>query len=128
MGASKGPLLMSKELALQQVFRDSTTVDRNKGPGLPQTVAMDGFRYEFLAGTALAADHHGRVCGGNPANGCKDLLHLRTHSEYALKRFLGLLLLQPAVLLLQLIEMQRPRDKYFKFVEPDRFAKEVVGT
>src|SRR5712691_6301804 len=89
---------------------------------------MDGLRYQFLASTALAADHNGCVCDRNQANGCKDLLHLRAHSEYALKCFLVLLLLQPAVLLLQLIEMQRPGDKYLEFVEPNWFAKEVVGT
>src|SRR5262249_40057580 len=111
MRAGKGPLLMPKELTLQQVVRDGTTVDGNPGPSAPRAMMMDGARHQLLARPALPAYYHRCVRRRHPADGRENLLHRWAHPEHAGKRLLVHLPLQRAALLLEFIDVERPRDE-----------------
>ena len=60
-----------------------------KGRGGAVAVLADAPGHEFLAGAALAGDHHGDVAGGHLADGLEHLLHRRGTPDDALLVVLG---------------------------------------
>ncbi len=67
-GAGERAALMAEEFALDQVFRDRRAIDRNEALGCAMTVAVQRAGDQFLAGAALARDHHGGVARGELAD------------------------------------------------------------
>jgi len=101
-GAGEGPLLMTKELAFEQRFRQGRTVDLHERLAGPQTVVVNRVGDQVLAGAGLTADQHGRVAVGDLLDQPVDLPHrvaLAHHIVDIEPRFQ--LALQPDVLIPQ---------------------------
>ena len=80
--AGERAALMAEELRLEQVLGNRRRVDRDERPGHPRAVAMKRARDEFLAGTGLAGDEHGRTRLRQAADGAKHFLHRRRLAEH----------------------------------------------
>src|SRR5262245_63364473 len=70
MRAGKGSFLMAEQLALQQVLRNSATVDGDKRPILPHAPLMDRPSFQLFASTALSDDEHWCIGDCHFANHC----------------------------------------------------------
>ena len=57
-GSGEGALLVAEELRFEQRFREGAAVDRDERPRRAAAVGMQRTRHQFLAGAALALDHH----------------------------------------------------------------------
>ena len=57
----KGPLFISKQLAFQKVFRNSATINGDKGSFGTGATEMNALCDQFLTGTALARDENGCI-------------------------------------------------------------------
>src|SRR5262249_30209970 len=75
MCAGKRPLLVTKELALQDAFGERAAVDGHEGALGPWTLRMQRPGYELFAGSALAANQHRRGGAGGPRHGFVALEH-----------------------------------------------------
>jgi hypothetical protein len=73
--AGEGSLLVPEKFALDQIVGNRGAVDRDERLARAVAVLPDGPGDEFLAGAALAGDHHGHVAGGDLADGLEDFLH-----------------------------------------------------
>jgi len=62
--ASEGSRLVAEHLAFQQVAAERGAVDGDKGFAAARTVPVDGLGEHFLAGSCLAGEQDGDVCGG----------------------------------------------------------------
>jgi hypothetical protein len=82
--AGERAALVPEELAFDEILRDRRAVDRDVGLGRAMAVAVQAARHEFLAGAALAGDHHRGVAGGELADDLEDLLHGRRGADDAL--------------------------------------------
>jgi hypothetical protein len=71
----KGPPLVTKELTLEQVFRQGSTVDRKKAVRRAWALIVDGPCDQLLAGPALAFEQHRGVGLGYPFDQGENLLH-----------------------------------------------------
>ncbi len=58
-GAGEGALLVTEELALQELPWDGGAVDRHEGPALAPAVLVDGPGDQLLPGAALPAEQDG---------------------------------------------------------------------
>ena len=67
-GPGEGPLLVPEQLALQKRFRNRRAIDCQKRVAGAVAVLMNGPRYEFFAGSALAPDKHIDVLIGNASD------------------------------------------------------------
>ena len=63
MGASEGPLLMAKQLRLDQVFGNRTAIDRHKRFAVALGLTMQGAGHQFLTGTAFTTNQYRRFGG-----------------------------------------------------------------
>src|SRR6185437_10215371 len=73
--ARERTLLVSKQLALEQLRRKRGAIDLDERLVLAGRSLMDGTRDEFLADTALAANQHRDVAVGDLFDDERDLLH-----------------------------------------------------
>ena len=78
----KGAAFVAEEFGFEQVFRQRRAVELDQRVAGARRVVMDGVSDQFLAGTRLAADQHGRVPLGNharlienPAHDCRAADH-----------------------------------------------------
>ena len=53
-GAGKGPLHITEQLALQQIFCDGGAVDGHKGSVFPAAAVVDGLGKKFLSGAGFS--------------------------------------------------------------------------
>ena len=104
----EGSLLVTEELALEQVLGNGPTVDHHEGAIFSITLLMDRMGYDFFSGAAFASDEHRHIRGGHPANGCINLLHDWTVAQKAFERLPIELLKKLPVLGFQLVDMCRP--------------------
>jgi hypothetical protein len=74
-GAGKRAAFMPKEFALHELFGNRRHVHRHEGPMTPPAIVMQGTRDQFLAGPALAHNHHGEIGLGKAGNYAIDFLH-----------------------------------------------------
>ena len=81
--ASEGALLMAKQLAFQQVFRNGRTIDRKVRLATALAVTINRTRHQLLARTTLAGDQGRRVTGRQLTDGLKHLLHRRALTDNA---------------------------------------------
>ena len=63
MGPGERAFFMTKQLRLDQVFRNGAAVDRDKRPGVALGLAVQGPGHQFLARTALAPNQYRRFRG-----------------------------------------------------------------
>jgi len=75
IGAGEGPLLMTEELALDQLARDCRHVDGDERSGAALAVIVKRPRDELLAGARLARDRDGEVRAHEAREHAVDLLH-----------------------------------------------------
>src|SRR5689334_12025726 len=89
---------------------------------------MDGAGKQLLTGSARTEQHHRHVGAGDALDGLGDLQHLRRGGNDRAEHRRRAPALEAAVLLLDLIEMERPRDDQAEVVDVDRLLVEVIGT
>ncbi len=77
----EGAALVAEQLALDQLARDRRHVDRHERARAPPAVVVQGARDQFLAGAALAVDHHRQIRGRQPRDAAIDLLHRGTAAD-----------------------------------------------
>src|SRR5580700_5273148 len=75
--ASKRALLMTEELALEQIRRYGATIDCGERPLAARTQLMDRTCRDLFARAGLAEDEHGRIKHGNLAQQGDDCADLR---------------------------------------------------
>ena len=66
---------MAKQLAFQEGFSDSGTVDGHERPFRAGAVAMNGVRHQLLPGPALPLDEDTGISGSHAANELEYLAH-----------------------------------------------------
>src|SRR5215470_16161387 len=79
--------LMAKQLAFQQRFGDSGTVDGQERGSSPLAVMVNRPRHQLFARASLAAYEHSDVLWRYPANGLVHILHGRTPTHQHIRRF-----------------------------------------
>ena len=73
-GPGEGALLMTEELAFQQIFRNRAAVDGDHLLLPPRAVFVHGLRDELLAGAAFPGDEDRRIRAGDAADKLENLL------------------------------------------------------
>ena len=127
MGARESPPLVTEELALQQVLRDSAAVDRDEAAPVPLAVLMDAAGDQFLPRACLAEDQDVRVRDRDAADRVEDGGHARALADDLVEgiRPLDGELQQP-VLLTQPLSAEEPSGSQQKVVGKEGLD-EVVG-
>ena len=82
--AGKCPLYVTKQLAFQQLFRDSRTVDGNKRLCLSVAQLMNGAGDNLFSGPAFASNHHAGRTARYAANQFFQLTHRATFANQLL--------------------------------------------
>ncbi len=75
--AGEGALLVTEELALEQVLGERGAVDRDEGPVGALAPAVDGVGRDLFPGPALAEQEHGRLRSGHLSERGHHLGHVR---------------------------------------------------
>ena len=97
----KGPLLVAKELRLQQGFRQGRATDLNQGMLASRAVLMDGIGHQLLACAALSQNQRRGIRAGHQLDLVEHRAHLIVRTEDApeaeliFQRFLKVLILAP---------------------------------
>src|SRR5690606_20225846 len=85
----EGTLDVTEELALEQLFWDSSTVHSNEGGGFTSGQDVERAGDELFACARFASDQDGRAELGDLADGAKHLVHDLTACHDVLERRLG---------------------------------------
>ena len=80
--AGEGTALVTEQLAFQQVFRNRCRVDGDERPVGARRVLVQRARYQLLARTRLAGDHHRHHALAQAANGAEHVLHRGRLAEH----------------------------------------------
>ena len=91
-GAGEGALLVPEQFRLDQVARDGGHVDGDERAVAALAEIVQRARHQFLAGAALAGDHHREVGLHQARQRAVDVLHGRraTDQRHGLARLVGL--------------------------------------
>ena len=127
VGPRVGPLLVTEELALQELLRDGPAVDDDEWPLAVLALPVDRLRDKLLPGPALARDQHGDVGRGHLPHRGKDLLHLRACPQHPLEVPLPRLQLKLGILPLERGDVQGPPQDRPSSLDVDRLVEDVVG-
>ena len=84
-GAREGPLLVAKQLALQQSLGECRTIDGDKRSVTARRGFVDGPRHKFFAGTGLAEDQDRADRLGHVADQLEDIVHSRAFAQDVMK-------------------------------------------
>src|SRR4029453_6293622 len=116
-GTRKGSLLVPKELAFEQLLRNSATVDRNKRFVLAIAVVVQRPRDEFLARTALPVDEYRTVSIRHLLDLGEDRLHFLVVTDNVIELILGFqLLTQADVFMVQALKFKGTLDHHQQFI------------
>ncbi len=127
-GAGEGALLVTEQLAFQQVFRQGRAVDGDHRPLAQLRGLVDGPRDHFLARSRLALDQHGGRGVRHVADQLEHGVHARVLADDVLEGVAVLeLLAQVNDLVEQLPLAQGPLYDQAQMLEVDRLGDEVVG-
>jgi hypothetical protein len=85
VGPRERPLLVTEELTLQEVFRDSAAIDGEERALRPRAQAVECHGHQLLARSVLPFYENRRVRGGHLANGIEELEHSGALSDHALE-------------------------------------------
>ena len=120
---------MAEQLAFQQGFGNSRTVDTNIIGRVALAQAVDGARHEFLAGAAFAEHKHGGIGRRHSLNQLPQLLHLGRFADDVLQVISFVRLrAQGYVFLEQAIVFSATRDGVQQFLRRKRFGEVINGT
>ena len=123
--AGKGAAFVAEQLALDQLARDRRHVDRDKRAVAALAVIVQRAGDQFLAGAALADDHHRQVGAHQPGDHAIDLLHRRRAADQRQLLF--------AVVLVGLVDRrvgrrgQRALDDIDQFAQVERLGQVFEG-
>ena len=84
--AGKGAPRVAEELALEEVFRNSGAIDRNKRTVSPKAKVVNRPRHKLLAGAAFTRKEDGYVGGCYPLNYFINLLDRGVLTEHGRRR------------------------------------------
>ena len=125
--AGEGAALVAEQLGFEQVLRDGGAVDGDEA-ALAPALLVDGAGEQLLAGAARAEKHYRHVRARHALDGLCDLQHLRGgRDDRAEHRRAAVARLQPAILLLDRVQVEGPRDDEAEVVDVDRLLVEIVG-
>ena len=82
-GAGERSLLVTEQLALEEIFRNGRAIDGEERPVVPCAVLVDGVSHEFFARTALAGDHDRGVAVRDAPDHFEHFLHGRRLTDDA---------------------------------------------
>ena len=82
-GPGEGALLVTEQLALEEIFRNGRAIDGEERPVVPRAVLMDGVGHEFFAGAAFAGDHDRGVAVRDAPDHLEHFLHGRRLADDA---------------------------------------------
>ena len=66
VGAGKGPLFMTEQLALEQALGETRALHRDEHAVGPGAVLVDGAGHQFLAGAGFPEQQHRCIAGCHP--------------------------------------------------------------
>ena len=124
--AGERAALVAEQLGLEQVLGDGGAIDRDE-LALAPALLVHGPGEQLLAGAASPQEHHGHVGGRHALDGLGDLQHLRRGADDRSEHGLVRASLEPPVLFLDLVEVERARDDHPELVDVDRLLVKVVG-
>ena len=79
--------LVAKELRFKQLFTDGSTVQRSERLAVAPAFQVQGMSNQFLAGSRLTGNNHGRIRCSIQANLAKHLAHGGTGPDQPVKIF-----------------------------------------
>ncbi len=116
---------MAEQFALDEVFRNSRTVDLDESLVLAQALCVDRVGHQFLPGAGLAVDQNAPVGGRHEANLLAQSLH---RNAVANDHALGVKLFPEVdILVPQFLGFDRVLDQDQRLVDGERFLQEVVS-
>ena len=125
----KGPFLVAKKLALEEMFGKGGAVDGNEGPGGPGTVGVNAPGDEFLAGPTFPHDQNVGLTGCDLLDQVVNLDHGTASAHDVFEPVgLGELLPQAAVFVEQPSLGQSTLDDHLELVCAERFGNIVEGS
>ena len=80
--ARECPLLVSKQLRLDQIFRQCRAIHGNKRFPSPRRPRVNLLRQQILPGSAFAKNQHGCIAGRHPVSHLKNTLHRRRRAKH----------------------------------------------
>jgi hypothetical protein len=89
--AGEGALLVSEQLALDQLGGNCRGIDGHEWTAAALTELVDGFGDKFLASPGFAEDQHGQVVAQHPGDHAVDCLHRRAAAHQRQARTVRLL-------------------------------------
>jgi hypothetical protein len=127
--AGEGALFVAEQLGLEQILRDGGAVDRDEGPAGAAAGGVDAAGEQLLAGTAGAEQHHRHAGIGDPFDRPRDLEHLRRGGDHGAEdgAVVPGFLLEPAVLVLDPVELEGAPNDEAELIDVDRLLVEIVG-
>jgi hypothetical protein len=124
--AGERALLVAEELALEQVLRDRGAVDRDEALAAARRLRVQVARQDLLAGARLAEEQHRGVGRRHALDRPAHPHHLGIPREDAAERLGALRRLEPAVLLLQVVQAEGALDDEGQELRLERLRVEVV--
>ncbi len=124
--AGEGAALVAEQLGLQQGLGDGGAVDGDE-LALAAALLVNRAGEQFLAGAGRAEQHDRYVGGGDALDGLADLQHLRSGADDRAEHLAAAGLLEPAVLRLDVGDVEGAGDDQAELVDVDRLAVEIVG-
>src|SRR6478736_2487859 len=80
-GAGECPLLVSEQLALEQIERDGRAIDLDERPAAPRAEVVNRPRNQLFAGAGLAFNEHRRLRGRDSLDLLEHRLQRRTRTD-----------------------------------------------
>jgi hypothetical protein len=128
VGAGERALLVTEELALDQLARDRGAVHRDEGARAACAALVERLGDELLAGAALAADQHREIGLGDLLDRLEDLAHRAALADQVLEAVLALdPLEQHAVLALKLGALERMSHHDAQLLVVEGLGQVVLG-
>jgi len=129
LGVGEGPLFITEELALEQIFRDGGAVDLDHGLFSARAGRMDGISRQLLAGAALPFEQHRGARGfGDDLDQIEDLLDGGAFTiEARFRRAAALLFLEAGDLQLEAMGFERLGHHQLELVQLEGLEQIVVG-
>ncbi len=90
---------------------------------------MEAAGEQFLAGARSAQEHHRNVGVGDSLDGARDLRHLGRGGDHRAEdgAVVADLLLEPAILAFDLVELEGAPDDQAELIDVDRLLVEIIG-
>ena len=129
VGVGEGALHVAEQLALQQGVGQGAAVDRHEGAVFSGGEGVDGPRHQLLAGATLSGDEDGGAGGGDGAHHVEERDHGRGDADDLLQAVAAAqLLLEPQVLLAELLALQGVADHDLELVDVEGLQQVIVGS